>query len=297
MEDELLVLAEFAAKVLGIEVEDLRKISGKEKTAETELGKKWDGVAGDMRKTAEKEIYGTLNRHMKAEFGDEVQSISRLGQIKPVLVSIKEMKAASGDGGLTDDQVKGHSVYLNMLKEKDDAYNKLKSDNEKALTDRDVTSMALKYRGDKKAIIPEDQDLAKSKEEIFLQRLLQRGYTFEAMPDNSGYWVKEGDQYKLNKNNHKLTLEELSESELKVIYGIQTVDPKQNANPQGNPPSPAGPTGGGNGFNFEKFKGAIPKTITDYYGIINDYNVPADQKGEVKEYWKTSPDNPEKETV
>lgn len=295
MEEELLRLAQFAAIALDLDVDTVREIAKKaDNEARKEFKAKWDAASKEIAETRQNEIFGALNRNIKSTFGEDVPKITKIGEIKTTVGAIKVASTqANQEGGMTEDQIKASSTYLDMVKTKDDEYTKLKNEQAKELQNRDITAASLGLRDSMKAIIPDDGNLASSKQEIFLDRILKRGYTFEPTQDGN-FFIKEGDQYKLNANNHKMTLKELVEGETKVIYGIQTVDPKQNANPQGNP-NPAGPTNptGPSNFNFEHFKGTVPKSVADYQAILIDDNMPVQSKKEVREYWKTAPENPE----
>lgn len=288
MEEELELLAAFAAVVLNLKVDEVKALAKKEgKAGLSEMKEKFTDFSDSKFEEGQSKVLGMFKKQYKKTFGAE-PTIAKPEQFKDVLTALKEESENSQSAGETDEvKVKASEPYKRLQAEfeaKTKEVEDLGVRHQTELVKRDITAEALGLLTSNNAIIPEKESAASLKKELYLSRILQ--YMPEKNSDG-GYFLKDAEgNYVKNANNHKLTLAEYGKGLIEDLYGVQTVQGRGNANPTGSSNPTGGNSGGGNN-TMTHFKGQLPKSKDEYLKIITDDDLPGSAKVEVRKYWET----------
>lgn len=243
-----------------------------------------DFAESKMTEGGKKEV-GFIKKAIKKVFGVDIPETAKTAE--EIVNVIKESQKAKDAEGETDEtKIKASKVYQDLettVTTKDGELKDLKAQHVKELAKRDITSVAIGFLSSKNAIIPEKESAKASREKAYLTELF--GYEYES-DNKGGYFVKNPDgSYRNNAAGHKTTLEELATQQIEDLYGVATVQQRNNAQPPGN--NNPGNDEQQNGA-FKEFKGVMPKTADEYQAILIDDNITGVAKGEVRTAWKAA---------
>ena len=292
--NEAQILAALLASLLGISSTEILAAAAKgQAEANTELQKHIDEYVSEVREVREKEVLGQVKKYTKQQFDVDVTAVKKPSDFKAVFENVKESLAVetpTPDKPITDAMVKQTQAYKDLqtlyeAKVKD--LEKAESGFQEQLTQRDLRQMVLGLLPELKAVVPTSADDNNAKLEIVMRGLLNQGYSYESNGQGD-YYIKKGDDYLLNGQKVRTTAKELATNDIRLIYGIQQGQQRQNGQPNGqpNPMGGAGGQGGNTQTTFQHFKGDAPKTQDEYYAIVSRNDLPILAKTEVRTYWQ-----------
>lgn len=220
-----------------------------------------------------------VKKTLKIAIDDDVKDVDTI--VTAIDTAITQKAEAEPD----EAKVKASQAYKDLqtaLTKKEEEAENLKTANQKELIKVHAANDLLSLRSEINAIIPEDAEAAKLKWELVSNALLG-AHEFEQT--DGDYFIKKADgTYETNANGHKVTLKEKGKTLMTAIYGISTVNPRQNANPtqQGNPAQQQQQQGT---YKFYKPEthGKFPTTQAELDLFKADFNVPPQARQEVSE--------------
>ncbi|GGH24679.1 hypothetical protein FAZ19_16250 [Sphingobacterium alkalisoli] len=228
----------------------------------------------DGHKKGKSESLKDLEKQVRSEFGVTDDSIKGIDLIKAVHALDRE----AGKNGLTDDDVKKHSLFIQLQKKLDDT-NKdvdtkvseaIKEAETKFNRERTLTSVkakALEVFDGLNPVLSDDKAKAAKQKEIILREL--EGYDYDTAEDGSFIVKKEGKALGDDHGN-LVDFNQLVKNTASTYF-----DFKQSS-ARGTEGNKTTTTGG---------PITVPKNEDEYLKTIQDRSIPIEQRNEIKEAW------------
>lgn len=235
----------------------------------------WDAIRVKELKSSEKKTafddgYKKANSEVLAKFENDFKTKTGFKSEKKGMDLILDYatQKQSTEGGLTEDAVKKHPLYLSLQEEKESAVkealtqgeeklNQFQTELKKKDTFNAVAKKALEIFHSAKPILSSDPIKAKKQEELFIKEL--KAFDYEIQDGERIVILKDGKVLE-NKQGFAFKFDDLVKNTANEYFDFQAAGNKQNA---GN--------GGGQGgnkagtFNFE-----VPKNDEEYAKAVTD---------------------------
>lgn len=290
MEEEFKILLAYVAVALNMKESEVETLA-KDKTGGLKaLKEKHSEFASDKLQEGQDKVLGMFKKQYKSVFG-KFPDVNDPAKFKEALAALKEeLEKDPEETELDVKKIEASEPYKllkQQLEDKEKEVETIKTDNEKALLQRDVNDKGLSLLKSMNAIIPEKESAAKTRQNLYLSQL--SGYDYEA--DGKGdFFLKDKTtgEYLKNEGKHKMTLTEFGKGLVEDLYGVAPVQQRQNADPPAGPPNPAGgaPAGGAEGPKY--YKGAVPKTREELQAIQLDDNLSGLAKQEARTMFESA---------
>lgn len=227
----------------------------------------------------------TLTKFEK-EFKEKTGFKSDKQGVELILAWGEELQKSS-KSELTDDVIKKHPIYLNMLeakeKEKTDAiinkeneFNQFKSEIKNKETFTSVSNKALEAFNSLKPILSTDQNKAKAQQELFIEKL--KGFEYE-IQENRIVVLKDGKPYE-DKHGNPVKFENLVRDIADKYYDFHKGESRSSS---GN-----GGDNRGLGGSDKKFVFDVPKNDVEYAKAISDKNLSVEERSAIQDAYKSS---------
>lgn len=207
-----------------------------------------------------------------------------------LLLSWGEELQKKSDSQLTEDVIKKHPVYLNMLeakeKEKLEAiqtketeFNQFKSEIQNKETFSKVSSKALEVFNSLKPILSTDPNKAKAQQELLVEKL--NGFGYEIQGDRVVV-LKDGKTFE-DKHGNPVKFEQLIRDVAEKYYDFHKGEVRSSA---GN-----GSDTQGTGVNGKAFVLEVPKSEEEFIKMISNKELSVEQRTAVRDAYKSSKEN------
>lgn len=294
------ILIGLLTKTLNKSADDIRTIIYKEGTEELNEGvldallaedairvkgfnDKRESDIEDQRKKAKLSAYQNLESKLKATFG---LTTDKTGD--ELIAEAKATKPAEGGEGdeITDDQIKGHSLYITLQTEKKKNEDKLNSDWQIKLDNANSTHTRQSTRqqvnvlalAKAKGLNPKlSEDPVKAQKQLSMILSEFDGLEFEA-DDNNSYLVKKDGKAYVDGHNNPISFDALVESATTTYFEL------------GESGGGSGGTGTENENSFGKGKHSQVKTPADadeYKAQIREAKT-TEERAAISKAWETS---------
>lgn len=259
---------------------DVKRIDSLTERHKTEKDDQYKRATREQKEKAEKLLKETFD-------------LTDVDGLESMVDAIKDLKAGSGSGNnsLTDEDVKKHPIYRDLLREKSDSEKKLNEDWQTKVNEveQGFSSKFMRSRVDEKAIdIAKSLNLVLSKDPERASRQLKTitkeldGFTFEEI-DGKINVLKDGKQY-VDERQHLVEFNDLVTGIATSFFDIDESDADANQGGKG--------SGNKNKFGENKnLKVKVPTSEEELKTAINDAKSSEEREAIAKAYYETSGEN------
>lgn len=229
----------------------------------------------DGHKKGKSESLKDLEKQIRTDFNLEDESLKGIDLIK----AVHALDRQAGKNGLTDDDIKKSSLYIQLQKRLDDASKETETKVSTALKDAEtkfnrertlssVKSKALELFEGLNPVLPEDKSRAAKQKEWLLKDL--EGYEYDSAEDGS-FIVKKDGKAVADDHGNLIDFGQLIKTTASSYF-----DFKQSAarGSEGNKSDGSG----GSAF--------VPKNEAEYLKYISDTSVSVEDRGAVRDAWQ-----------
>ncbi len=228
----------------------------------------------DGHKKGKSESLKDLEKQVRSQFGVADESVKGIDLIKAVHALDRE----PGKNGLTDDDVKKHTLFIQLQKKLDDTGKEVETKVSEALKEAEtkftrertltsVKSKALEVFESLNPVLSEDKAKAAKQKEWLLKDL--EGYEYDTAEDGSFIVKKEGKAL-ADDHGNLVDFDNLVKNTASTYFDFQQSKPKGSEGNKNNPPK--GPV-------------TVPKTEDEYLKTIQDQSIPLEDRTAIKEAW------------
>ena len=284
------------SKTLNIDTQEVASLfneDGTIKDSAEQIILDWDAARVKELKSTEKKTafddgYKKANSEVLAKFENDFKTKTGYKSEKKGLDLILEYASSkqSADGGITEDAVKRHPLYLSLQEEKENAVkealtqgeeklNQFQTEIKKKETFNAVAQKALEIFHSAKPVLSSDPVKAKKQEELFIKEL--KAFDYEIQDGERIVILKDGKVYE-NKQGHPLKFDDLVKTTANDYFDFHAADKKQNAGNGGGQ--------GGNGGGTFKFE--LPKNDEEYAKAITDTSKSIEERNAIDAAYQAS---------
>lgn len=238
----------------------------------------------DGYKKAEKKVKSDYEKSLKEAFGIESEKIGA-----DLVEELKSTVTTTTPGEITEDAIKKHPLYLakekevqtvakNVEKEWKTKLTELEQAQAKKETFKVVEQRAIAEFEKLNPVLSPDPIKAARQRELLIKELAANGYQVDGEniltlnPDGTRKEDGHGNAYKF---------QDLVRETADKYFDFKVAEDRSSAgNTNQNPQA-----------TTKKFTGQMPKTQDDYFKIVNNEDIPIDQRLEVKEAWEKQTSN------
>lgn len=284
------------SKTLNIDTQEVASLfneDGTIKDSAEQIILDWDAARVKELKSTEKKTafddgYKKANSEVLAKFENDFKTKTGYKSEKKGLDLILEYASSkqSADGGITEDAVKRHPLYLSLQEEKENAVkealtqgeeklNQFQTEIKKKETFNAVAQKALEIFHSAKPVLSSDPVKAKKQEELFIKEL--KAFDYEIQDGERIVILKDGKVYE-NKQGHPLKFDDLVKTTANDYFDFHAADKKQNAGNGGGQ--------GGNGGGTFKFE--LPKNDEEYAKAVTDTSKSIEERNAIDAAYQAS---------
>lgn len=237
----------------------------------------------DGYKKAEKKVKTEVETTLKEKF--EIDSDKQGEDLFDEIIENVSKKDTGKKGQLTDDDVKKHSLYLQLEKQLKEKETSVKAEYEQKIEalqkqySREkvvgtVSNKVLEIFESLNPVLSSDAAKAANQKKAFAERF--NGYDWEEA-DGEFYPVKDGKRME-DDHGHAITLSGLVKSTAETLYDFKAASDRT---------SPGEKDKGKDDKSKTTYTGKLPKTQAEYEAMLNDRTLPLADRKAINDHWVT----------
>lgn len=228
----------------------------------------------DGHKKGKSESLSDLEKQVRSEFSIQDDSIKGIDLIK----AVHSLDREPGKGGVTDDDVKKHQLFIQLQKQLDDSKKNLDTRVEEALkeaetkfnrerTMTEVKAKALEVFDSLNPVLSDDPERAKNQKAVILRDI--EGYDFDKAEDGS-FIIKKDGKAIADDHGNLLDFNSLVKTTASSYFDFKV------STERGSEGNKSKTTGGSI---------SVPKNEDEYVRYISDTSIPLEDRNAVRDAW------------